>query len=254
MSIRQVVVAAPDLRPDLFLLGIGEVEQRRHPTATSYPKKFSPQLKDEWAAMFDEGFRAALRSIHDPVDAWNLVITEFYARCHAARKEPHDSAPNTTINDSLVSLMLAHRMTLGRVIDRLGVINSFRLKNIERDVVRTNSGFRLHVKTDMIPRKREKYTDKAAMVSRLASATGLFSLRDRVYVRHVNAAVEVRFHLEVVPWQFEYVITSHAHPELPVKSKAVSRAQYERFVINSLWLPAVRRFQFRTNSQKYSLA
>jgi hypothetical protein len=243
------------IKSDLHLLGVPEHQQNRAPSASAFPTKFNQANRSIWGKMFDDAdVRSALMTTSDIGEKWDMALVEFMSRCRSASVEPFPTL-DTSRNSRIASMLKRMRKEMGLIVDRTGVLKSFRLRNLSRTVVRTDSGFRVLVSMDLIPIKGAAMSDKSDLISGITSPKCKFMLGSGVYRRIVNGAISIQFDTRKSISQFSYELTIAEHPEIESKtSRPVTKAQYEKFVLDKLFLPAVRAYRFETNTQKRSLA
>jgi hypothetical protein len=253
MKTVSTVVAATAKVPDLDILGVPQNRQNMRPSSTVWPTRFNPESRDVWDKMFkDTEVAAVLRSLEAP-DAWNTAVAEYLTRCRKEGRDPFVSLSGTA-NERIRGILSRQRISVGRVIDALHLLPQFKLSNVRRVINRQNKGFTLITSCDMSPKVSGAYQDYVSLVVALCNNRGKFhKVGDRVLRRDIDAGTFIEIQCGPGVWKFRYSVSAHEHPELEITNRAPTRDQYERYVINELWLPAVREFKFVTNSNKRSL-
>lgn len=251
--LHEVVAATDNSGIDLHVLGIPESRQNSAPSKSAFGSMFNPACRSLWESMFGrDEVMSVLRAEPNIAEKWRIAIVEFMSMCRIASMNPFPSAAanrNTRIAKSLQS----SRKLLGKALDDCHVLASYNLKNVRKSVERTYQGFIVTITIDLVSKRDGEYSSQDALISRITRPECRFKhMGSGIYSRTVNANVTINFDTSKTLTKLIYTLVSTEQPFVVVRGNkaAVTKTQYENFVIDTLVNPALRSHKLETVTNK----
>lgn len=227
---------------NLSLLGVPESVQHRAPSKITFPRAFVPDARATWNAVFDDQNVKAVLNGQSQIDQWETAVSEFLARCKAKGLDPFPSL-DTVQNTRIISLLGKTRKLIGEVLTAANFLPDFKTQNVERTVTTRNNSLSIVVKANLIA-KSGVSVDTARMALLLMDAKFYVITSGRVYRRSVNSTDYVQVSMNPRGWTLEYSVSVSLTPS----TNLMDTKKFDKWVINSLWMPAVRATKFSGRS------
>lgn len=227
---------------NLTLLGVPETVQHRAPSKITFPRAFVPTARTLWDSMFDDQNVKAVLNPLPHFDQWDVAVTEFLARCKKKGLDPFPSLDDVQ-NARIISLMGKQRQLIGEVLTSANFLPDFKTSNIQRTVVSKGTSLSIVVSVDLVA-KANTTIDTASMAVQLMSNNFYVVTSGRTYRRSVNSSDYVQISMNPRGWKLEYSVSVSLVPS----TNLIDTKKYESWVINNLWMPAVRATKFSGRS------
>ena len=135
------------------------------------------------------------------------------------------------------------RKLIGEVLTAANFLPDFKTQNVERKVATRNNSLSVVVKADLVA-KSGTNVDTASMALLLMEAKFYVITSGRVYRRSVNSTDYVQVSMNPRGWTLEYSVSVSLTPS----TNLMDNKKFDKWVINNLWMPAVRATKFSGRS------
>jgi hypothetical protein len=226
---------------DLSIIGVPEASQKRWPTVTGYPRKFSSEALCVWKDMVEsDEFKQAIKVWGTKDLAWHNAIQMFLSLCEDRGVFPFPNNTDTTRAEFVQDFVRRARLKLVAFADESGVFQHLRVKRAFREYVRKDTGLVINCWAEVYPVRDpsvEAWLTKSPMPRFIKHP-------DSRYMKMVQSNVNmwVRW-LNTSRIIIGYSIEIHGTINLPGK-KTPKRKEVDAWIDRTIWLPIVRAHRF----------
>lgn len=219
--------------PFLSNLGLNEPDQYVAPSAESMPPALNPNNTTQWQAAVNQ----ATSESGDVIEVWARTITLYTEQCIADNVFPFMISAQA-INDGILSSMQAQRSAVVSFLTSSNLlaekISQCSVSSVKRVVEFLDRGFNLYVSV--------KLRLDIAEAASICQAMTFDKVTDFYFKKDVGSGASVGCEVDKAEPQYSYVSYIIRCSSLPciANKYAPSSQEYEKFILNVMYLPLVR--------------